>query len=94
MPQTKTRVLFAQLDTIKMMQQIPQLVSPVVEMDFELGLKSAMTITRLMEMVVSQIAQELRVAGYEMEEAQQTRTFALSVLQDTTKTIPLTPQFV
>ena len=87
MPQTKTRVLFAQLDTIKMMQQIPQLVSPVVEMVSELGLRSAMTITLPMEMAASLIALELRVAGYVMEEVQQTKILVPIVQLGSTKTM-------
>ena len=88
MPRAKTRVLFAQLDTIKMMQQIPQLVSPVVEMVSELGLRSAMTITLPMEMVVNLIDQVLRVAGYEMGEALLTKTHVLSVIQVIIRMMP------
>jgi len=86
-PRAKTRVLFAQLDTIKMMQQIPQLVSPVVEMVSELGLRSAMTITLPMEMAASLIALELRVAGYVMEEVQRTKILVPIVQLGSTRTM-------
>ena len=70
-----------------MMQQIPQLVSPVVEMVSELGLRSAMTITLPMEMAASLIALELRVAGYVMEEVQRTKILVPIVQLGSTRTM-------
>jgi len=86
--QVKTRAIFELLDFTKTMLHIRLNASLIVEMVSELGLRSAMTITLPMEMVVNLIDQVLRVAGYEMGEALLTKTHVLSVIQVIIRMMP------
>ena len=56
--QAKTHDHSDLLDIIRILLLIPQFVLPIVEMDYELEQRNAMTITQRMEMAVSLIAQE------------------------------------
>ena len=85
---TRTHALFELLDFTKTMLHIRLNASLIVEMVSELGLRSAMTITLPMEMVVNLIDQVLRVAGYEMGEALLTKTHVLSVIQVIIRMMP------
>ena len=94
MLRTRTHALFEQLDSTKTTLLIQLSVSLVAETVLELDLKNETTTTQQMEMAASQIDQVLRVAGYEMEEARQAKTHAISALLGTIRTIPLTQLFV
>ena len=85
--QTKILALSVLQDTIKTLPPIPQFVSLNVETVKELGLKNEMTIILPMEMAASLIAQESRVAGYVMEEVQQTKILVPIVQLGSTRTM-------
>jgi len=85
--QTKILALSVLQDTIKTLLPIPQFVSLNVETVKELGLKNEMMITLPMEMAASLIAQESRVAGYVMEEVQQTKILVPIVQLGSTRTM-------
>jgi len=85
--QTKILAISVLQDTIKTLLPIPQFVSLNVETVKELGLKNEMMITLPMEMAASLIAQESRVAGYVMEEVQQTKILVPIVQLGSTRTM-------
>jgi len=85
--QTRILALSVLQDTIKTLPPIPQFVSLNVETVKELGLKNEMMITLPMEMAASLIAQESRVAGYVMEEVQQTKILVPIVQLGSTRTM-------
>ena len=85
--QTRILALSVLQDTIKTLLPIPQFVSLNVETVKESGLKNEMTITLPTEMAASLIAQESRVAGYVMEEVQQTKILVPIVQLGSTRTM-------
>ena len=85
MLRTRTHALFEQLDSTKTTLLIQLSVSLVVEMVSELDLKNVTTTTQQMEMAASQIDRVLRVAGYVMEEVQQTKILVPIVQLGSTK---------